>query len=151
MYNVRELHHETPEVHVSGICLRSALGAQSKNILIGKRSPNRVLYPELWACCGGQLRYGETFAQGVERHYESDIGVKVEASELLLQSYHIRINKGAVIPGVRLICEWISGEPVLGTNTEFRWVDFNDLLAMGRDVFVPDLFDTLVVLSRCSL
>lgn len=139
----RETYLECPEVHVAGVCVRGA--GPDRHVLLCRRSADRALFPGLWEGCGGQLRRGETFAQGVERHYQNELGITVTALAGVCCIYQI---DEPVIPGVRLLCLYQGGEPTSLNHSEIRWTRLSEVLAMPWEAFVPGLQNQIGALTR---
>ena len=144
-FQARELRKESPEVHVAGVCVRRDNGAVK--VLLMRRSEKRRLYKGLWEGCGGQLRYSESFSDGVARHFLTELGVAVNPVEAFNLLYHIREPNEPVIPGVRMLCEYIYGDPRVEPNySEFRWVTVDELHAMDAKEFIPGLKVQMLIL-----
>lgn len=132
-FQMREKRREAPEVHVAGICLKD------DRLLIARRSDCRSLFPGRWEGCGGQLRRGETFAEGVARHFRSEMGLTVSPVADRYKIYTIRHSDNPVIPGIRFLCRHVEGSPQSKNHSETRWVTLAETLAMPEDDF-PDGF-----------
>lgn len=133
----RELHRESPEVHVAGMCI----DATSKGIrlLLATRAPTRKLFPNLIEGCGGQLRASETFAEGVARHFRLEMGVDVNVLEDFHCFYAIREPNQPTIPGIRFLCELVRGEPRSPNHSEVKWVTEAEFRKMPAERFVGEL------------
>ena len=58
---------------VTGVIMNS-----KKQILISRRNPDKLLYPNLWECTGGSVKKGENSLEAVKREIEEEIGVNLE-------------------------------------------------------------------------
>jgi class 3 adenylate cyclase/ADP-ribose pyrophosphatase YjhB (NUDIX family) len=135
----RELRRETPEVHVAGTCITEDRHGGIK-LLVARRSPLRRLYPGKLEGCGGQLRYSETFVDGVRRHFSQEMHLDVEVLEELHCFYQIREPNEPVIPGIRFLCRRVgSNEPWSANHSEVRWVPEQELKNLPAEEFVGDL------------
>lgn len=109
------------EVHVSCLCLEKREG--KLHFLIGKRSSNRQLFPNLWECGGGQVNTNETFPKAVMRQMHEEFGLDVD---VLFPYRDYAINaEGKIIPGVGFVCVPNSKQDVKIDNIElidFKWV-----------------------------
>jgi 8-oxo-dGTP pyrophosphatase MutT (NUDIX family) len=125
------------EVHVAAICVRDN-GKGRFEILIGKRTPNRQLFPGYWECGGGQVFTGENFEVALERQIKGEFNIAVTV-EYPVGTYEIKTN-GAVIPGLRFICRPKDKQQEATVNpeelSECRWIDENSMDAYG---FIPGL------------
>jgi len=141
----REHRKESPEVHVAGTCIRKS--GDKTTILLIRRSQKRKLFKGLWDGCGGQLRYSETFGEGIARHFLTELNVAVRPFETIHRLYNIREPNEPVIPGLRILCEHISGEPYIEPNySESRWVTLDELKAMNDAEFMPGFKEQAVSL-----
>jgi class 3 adenylate cyclase len=142
----REDLRENPEVHVAGICFKKEKGAYF--VLLGKRSKERRLYPELFEGCGGQLARNELFYEGVIRHYKKEYHIDVKVFENVFGLYNINENNEPKIPGIRFLCEYVAGTPssrnhIPPTPKWFSEAEFRRL--SGKD-FIPGLKDEIAKL-----
>src|SRR6266566_4531359 len=72
----------------------------------------RRLYPGNWEGCGGQLRWSERFEEGVKRHFRTEMEVDVEVvARVPPVLYSIEEPNNPVIPGIRFLCRYRSGDP----------------------------------------
>lgn len=144
-YQPRETAPERVEIHVNGVLFR--LRHSMPVVLVGKRSPDRSLFPGLWEIgCGGQLKLGEGWSDGVRRHYTHDLGIFVQTMPAHASLYEIR-EIGAVIPGVRMLCAWIDGspDPRSPRYDAFDWQSI-DGLRMSKPDFIPGSVDEAIAL-----
>ena len=142
-FQMREKRAETPEVHVAGVCYRST----DKKFFIARRKVGREIVPGLWEGCGGQIRKGESFAQGIVRHYRGELSMTVRPIDDHYVTYFIKEKN---IPGIRYICEFIEGEPVLINHTEAKWVSLNELLAMPAQEFPAGFQGEVATLAKMA-
>jgi 8-oxo-dGTP pyrophosphatase MutT (NUDIX family) len=100
----REVIAEPVEVHVSGVCIRD--GVSGLEVLLGRRSAGKQLYPNLWHCGGGALRFGENFVEAVIRECRTEFGVDVEPLAPI-RTYEIAVPElhQKKIPGVVFLCQ----------------------------------------------
>jgi class 3 adenylate cyclase/isopentenyldiphosphate isomerase len=132
----RETLRETPEVHVAGLCFRKERGILKA--LLSRRSPNRRLFPNLYEGCGGQLARNESFVDGVKRHYKLELGIDIAVQEDR-HTFYLIISPGeGLIPGIKFMCRYKSGEPTSVNHTEFKWVSREELAAIPDDEFIPE-------------
>lgn len=144
-FQAREFLRETPEVHVAGVCVRSHSG--STQILIARRSANRSFYPNKWEGCGGQLRYSESFYDGVKRHYFTEMQVEVDVLRYVSpEIYTIEKPAEPVVPGLRFLCKYVGGEPTSPNHDECQWVSLDEFDKMPTEDFPPHLKEQAVKL-----
>jgi class 3 adenylate cyclase/ADP-ribose pyrophosphatase YjhB (NUDIX family) len=135
----RELLRETPEVHVAGTCITEDERGRVR-LLVARRTLERRLYPGKLEGCGGQLRYSETFAEGVQRHFSQEMGLEVEVLEQFHVFYEIREPNEPVIPGIRFLCKRIgSKEPRSTNHSELMWLTETQFRRTASADFVGDL------------
>ncbi len=134
-FHKREDMRESPEVHVAGYCIKSEGG--KTYILISRRSSERALYPGKLEGCGGQLRADETFTQGIERHYRTEMGISVKPMDFHYL-YVIEETGTPYIPGICFLCEYVDGEPSSSNHTDHRWVTLQQLREISVSEFIGD-------------
>jgi class 3 adenylate cyclase/isopentenyldiphosphate isomerase len=135
----RERLRETPEVHVAGTCLMEDRHRQIK-LLFARRSEERHLFPGKLEGCGGQLRYSETFDEGLRRHFRQEFGIEVEVLVPLHRFYEIREPNEPVILGIRFLCRRVGTKEASSANhSELTWVTEQQFHNMNRDDFVGNL------------
>jgi class 3 adenylate cyclase/ADP-ribose pyrophosphatase YjhB (NUDIX family) len=145
----RELLRETPEVHVAGTCITEDKQGRVK-LLVARRLPGRRLYPGKLEGCGGQLRYSETFVEGVRRHFSQEMNLDVEVLEQFHVFYEIREPNEPVIPGIRFLCRRVgSNEPWSSNHSELKWVTEEEFTNLPSAEFVGNLkHEMLQLLER---
>jgi 8-oxo-dGTP pyrophosphatase MutT (NUDIX family) len=133
---MREEGIDNLEVHVDGICF------DGDNVLIGKRSLVRKIYPGLWAGGGGQVRKGENFEEAITRQLKQEFRVIAKPIRVL-GVYEIQTPSSdqKKIPGVKFLCEiesFVNGEgPVINEEfDEWRWQPINKIDELD---FIPGL------------
>lgn len=143
----REQRRETPEVHVNGICMRKANG--TIELLISQRASDRRLYSGLYeGGTGGQLAHGESFVEGVKRHFKSEMGIDVEVLKNFSMHYEIREPNAPLIPGIRFLCRYQDGEPDSPRHSDIRWVTEDALRAMSEEKFIPGVKTEMLELTE---
>jgi class 3 adenylate cyclase/isopentenyldiphosphate isomerase len=134
----REQLREEPEVHVAGTCVRDVDGELS--LLVARRAADRKLYPGKLEGCGGQLRRSESFADGVRRHFDLELGLDVEVLTTFHRFYEVREPDLPLIPGVRFLCLITSDrEPRSDNHSEVRWLTEAEFRETPAAEFVGDL------------
>jgi len=139
----REDLRESPEVHVAGICFKDENGICS--ILLGQRKKTRKLFPSLYEGCGGQLARDELFHEGVMRHYEKEYQIKVKVRRDIFSLYEIIINNEPKIPGIRFLCDYVSGIPSSPNHIPPtpKWFTEAEFKKIPKDQFIPGLKDEM--------
>ncbi|WP_156326126.1 NUDIX domain-containing protein [Nonomuraea sp. SBT364] len=140
----RERLRETPEVHVAGTCFVED-GDGRIRLLLAKRAADRELFPGRLEGCGGQLRRSETFAEGLRRHFRSEMNIDVEVLSDLHCFYEIREPGAPVIPGIRFLCRKVGdNRPSSPNHSSLIWVREGDFRTMPAQTFVGDLKQELM-------
>ena len=118
---IREDGLNLVEVHVAGACVRFHEGRWQ--LLAGKRTHERSLYPDKWECGGGQVQKGEDFPAAVKRQIFEEFGLEV-VPQYPIEAYGIHVP-GSIIPGVRFLCIARHGTVRLDQRefSEYRWLD----------------------------
>ncbi|OCJ05489.1 hypothetical protein A6U85_00410 [Agrobacterium sp. 13-626] len=94
-------------------------------VLLVKRAPHKVWYPNRWDLVGGHVEHGETIEAALVREAQEEVGLtplrfhwlaelsEPQASDDLNVRYH-----------VYAVTEWDGGEPTLlgDEHTAMRWV-----------------------------
>jgi class 3 adenylate cyclase len=144
----RGVYRETPEVFVSGVCVRRERG--ELEVLAMKRSYQREFFPGLLeVTTGGQLAKDETFVHGVLRHFERELGLGVEVDESNFTIYQFGNRANEVIPGIRYLCWYRSGQPHLVNYEEFHWLSVAKFKETPEEEFLPSVKpDVLAMLGR---
>lgn len=142
------------EVHVAGLCIKK--DNNKLKILVGKRSPNRALFPNYWECGGGQVKSGENFISALKRQMKGEFNIDIEVGPPL-EVYDIK-TQDSVIPGVRFICLMTDENQAVSISEEFtdyRWIDEEKIDSYD---FIPGLKERLKsalatyrILNQCLL
>jgi 8-oxo-dGTP pyrophosphatase MutT (NUDIX family) len=140
MHTPREVKRHLIEVHVAGVCFRPA--GDTIEILVAKRKANRELYPSLLEGCGGQLHSGETFMQGVSRHFYNEMHLNVEVYRRIVMPYKIK-QGDRIIPGVRMLCRNIGGKAWSDNHDSVTWLPWVKFLQKPPKEFIPGLKDDM--------
>jgi 8-oxo-dGTP diphosphatase len=102
-----------------GTALVGALIVRSGMLLLGRRSPRKVICPDTWDVIGGHVEAGESFEDTLLRELEEEIGIRP-----LLYDEHSRhpLPQGNVLVLFRVM-QWAGGEPRLRNDehVELRW------------------------------
>lgn len=139
----RETHQESPEVHIAGSCFKEQNGRFE--ILFARRSPHRQLFAGKLEGCGGQLRQGESFTEGVQRHFLQELNLSVQPLKNIFTTYDIPLKQG-VIPGIRYLCKYAGGQPTLINHTDLIWLSEQEFLNADSTDFVGGLKNELLEL-----
>jgi class 3 adenylate cyclase len=135
----REHLRETPEVHVAGTCFDEE-GPGKLRLLFARRNEDRRLFPGKLEGCGGQLRYSETFVDGVRRHFRLELGLDVEVLADLHKFYDIREPNEPVIPGIRFLCRRVgTNEPTSSNHSELLWLTESEFHNTPAHEFVDNM------------
>ena len=139
----RESLRENPEVHVAGVCFKKEKGTCF--ILLGQRTKNRKLYPLLYEGCGGQLARNELFHEGVMRHYKKEYHIEVNVYKDIFILYDINTSNEPRIPGIRFLCEYVSGTPSSRNHVPPtpRWFSEAEFRKLPKEQFIPGLKDQM--------
>jgi len=140
-FRTREDEQYKIEAHVAGLCFRCING--EVQLLVGHRTQNRKLYPNLWECGGGQVHTEENFRDALHRQHFEEFGIQ---SKILqpFTTYEIIRPDGPKIPGIVFFCVSIeNGKENIQLNEaelcEYRWIteeqcrDFNMIPGMQNE------------------
>lgn len=136
-FHTRETLRETPEVHIAGFCYKQEDG--KIKILLAHRNKDRKLYPCKIEGCGGQLRYSETFEQGVVRHFRQEMNITVNVHSDIYSLYSIQLPQQPVIPGVVFLCKYVEGSPSSKNHSKLEWVSIDEIMTMDAELFIPNI------------
>jgi len=144
---------EPLEVHVTGLCYRRLQGTWF--VLLQRRAADRALYPNLLEGCGGRLHPGETFKEGVFRHFATELGVKVIVLETH-DFYEINCPEG-LIQGVRFLCTYMGEVDKASFDVAMGWHMREVVVGMNDQLFIPGVkakvlawFDELSVKNEAA-
>ena len=134
MYNSRIMTHEVV----------AALIVQSQMILLGKRSPERLMYPGVWDLFGGHMEPGEERQHTLVRELQEELDITPTQWRFLET---IRMPLPApddeLIAHLYLVREW-TGTPVNRQpeeHSEIRWLSLAQAVALPlADPIYPELF-----------
>jgi 8-oxo-dGTP pyrophosphatase MutT (NUDIX family) len=123
---------------------------REQKILLGKRSPHRRAYPNVWDILGGKKEEGESLEQALTREMREEIGVtprnvtKLTVLRDPMESLHDPMRYH-----IYRVDAWDGGEPALlnHEHTELRWFSIADACAQP-DLALPEyrnLFKKLVI------
>jgi 8-oxo-dGTP diphosphatase len=106
------------------ICAAAMLVRDSK-ILLGKRAPGQLLYPDVWDLPGGHLEAGESVDQALIRELMEELGIVPTRFVPLGKFDELNPEKyGAQQYHVYLVTEWsgliVNRQP--HEHSEIRWV-----------------------------
>ena len=102
-------------------------------ILLGKRSPARLLYPGVWDMIGGHREDGESLDQTLRREFEEEIGVTPSAfRELAVLAEPAPKINGERAYHVYAITAWRGPKPAMrgDEHTEIRWFTIAEALTL---------------------
>lgn len=111
----------------------AALIVRNGMILLGKRAPDRAIYPGVWDVFGGHMEAGETQAQSLVRELDGELGIRPTLWEYLetLAEDHVEQYGDARYHFYRLTA-W-DGTPENRQpheHTEIRWVPLDKAAQM---------------------
>ena len=138
----REKVREAPEVHIAGLCIKTE--GDDIKALIAKRNSDRKLFPSMYEGCGGQLKYSESFVEGVKRHFSREMHIDVDVIESIYSLYKIEVPGEPLIPGIRFLCKYIDGTPKSKNHTEVKWVSKDELIKIPSSKFIPGLKEEFI-------
>lgn len=104
-----------------------AVFVRKERILLGKRSPALLSFPNCWDVIGGHVEPGETVEQALVREAQEEVGLTPTRFSSVGQ-----LECGAILHFF-YIHEWRGGNPILLGNehTELRWFTIEE--ACGLD------------------
>lgn len=146
----REKESHKVEFHVAAVCF-DLDSEDAPRCLIGKRTKDRALFPDLWECGGGQLQAGETLSQALVRQMREEFGIDVEVL-FPLGEYFIETPEGG-IAGMKFVCSADSTQSITldpQELVEYAWVTEDDLDEYDLIPGVKnDIEESLSVLAEC--
>jgi A/G-specific adenine glycosylase len=106
---------------------RIAIGVikKSDKFLIAKRPPEGML-GGLWEFPGGKIKEGELPADACVREVKEELNLSVKVEKYLVQVKHAYTHFKVVIEV--FICNHPRGEIILNGLTDYRWVNFSELV-----------------------
>ena len=130
----------------------AALIVESGKILLGQRSPERLLYPDVWDMFGGHVEPGEGQEQTLARELEEELGI-TPSQWTFLETMTLDLPAAADEPAellivhLYLVSSW-TGAPVNRQPEEHStigWfsVEEANQLALA-DAMYPALFDKYI-------
>ena len=139
----RNTHDRTRQIHVGAAVMLRPTGA-GPELLLAQRPPGEAL-AGFWEFPGGKLEAGETALHAVVREVREELGVDVEAIELMAQETHLYPH------GLQVVLSFVRCTAPTGTlqpldGQAFRWVllaevDPEELLEADRP-FIRRLIDS---------
>lgn len=109
-------------------------------LLLTKRSPEKMAYPNFWALTGGAAQAGENGLQAVQRELWEETGIRAEQSEFVLVDQYKRKNclcdSYFLVKDVPLSA--LTMQP--GETCDAKWVSRGEFEAMiaRKEVAEPD-------------
>ena len=139
----RNTHDRTRQIHVGAAVMLRPTGA-GPELLLAQRPPGEAL-AGFWEFPGGKLEARETALHAVVREVREELGVDVEAIELMAQETHLYPH------GLQVVLSFVRCTAPTGTlqpldGQAFRWVllaevDPEELLEADRP-FIRRLIDS---------
>jgi mutator protein MutT len=105
-----------------------------KEILLGKRKPNSLLYPDVWGLPGGALEYGEELKECAKREIKEELGVGIKIIKKSSNVYENLPNKKVKFHSVDIVfyAKIISGKPIPKDETsEIKWFKPSEIKKMN--------------------
>jgi 8-oxo-dGTP diphosphatase len=114
------------------ICAGGLL-VRGDELLLARRSSERLFYPGVWDVVGGHCHAGEAPGEALVREVEEEIGVRpCTFKEIAVLSEPRPEEHGEARYHIFLVTAWGGGEPrLLGSeHSELRWVSLECALAL---------------------
>jgi 8-oxo-dGTP diphosphatase len=109
----------TPTIRVVAAAL-----IHNDRLLVARRGPQQS-QAGLWELPGGKVELGETDQQALTREIAEELGLEIEAHEILGENRHDYGAKVVVLVAIR--ASLIAGDLVLREHSEARWAQADDL------------------------
>lgn len=116
-----------------------AVFARDGLVLLVKRAPHKIWYPNQWDLVGGHVEDGESVETALVREAQEEVGLTPLRFHRLAEFSETQANDGLNVRyHVYAVTEWEGGEPrLLGDeHTAMRWVKACDVL-MLEDIAHP--------------
>jgi len=104
----------------SPILVMAAIIEDKGKYLITQR-PKDVHNAERWEFPGGKVDFGEDPRYALVREIEEEIGIKIEADDILELSSHVYDEKKHIVL-VACLCKYVSGKVKKKEIKDFKWV-----------------------------
>ena len=124
----------------------AALLIQDNKILLGHRSPNRLVYPDVWDVFGGHMESGEDQLQTLVRELQEELGI-VANQWSYIETLAVPTEQSGEVAEVSIhlyfVSTW-SGTPTnlqLHEHTEIQWFSLSQAIKLDlADPIYPQLF-----------
>jgi 8-oxo-dGTP pyrophosphatase MutT (NUDIX family) len=116
------------EVFVSTYCYRINR-VRGPEILLLKRTPQRLSNPDLWECGGGTVHANESFEAAAQRQLQEETGMTASRWKTL-ECFEVEISHGEIVPGIAFSCKAKPDAQVKidpREHAEYRWVTIGDM------------------------
>jgi 8-oxo-dGTP diphosphatase len=130
----------------------AALIVESRKILLGQRSPERLFYPDVWDMFGGHMEPGEGREQTLVRELEEELGI-TPTQWTFLETMTLDLPAAADEPAEQLIVHlylvtsW-TGTPVNRQPEEHSTIGWFSVEEANRlalaDAMYPGLFEKYI-------
>lgn len=118
--------------------------------LITLRGPKAKNERGTWEIPGGKVEFGESIEQAIKREIMEEHGIEIEVKELLQVADHIIPDEKQHWVSPTLICEIVSGKPVIKEPekcSEIRWVSLEEAQQLPLSIVTKSDIEVLKGIS----
>ena len=106
-----------------------AILLRGREILLGRRSPERRAYPSTWDILGGRVEDGESAEAALLRELGEEIGIAPTEFRHIKNLFDDNVGgRGAATYHVYVVTAWSGGEPVINNHehSALKWFPIAD-------------------------
>lgn len=118
----------TDEVIDMQVQVAGALLVRDDRVLMGLRSPAKLIFPEKWDCIGGKVENRESAAEALVRELREELDITLTRwsplTTIITTKFKLHLFAGL---------EWVGGEPTMlgDEHTNLCWFTPNELATLS--------------------
>lgn len=120
---------------------------QTKEVLLHKRDSNTNVNPDKWAFFGGTSQDGENSVQTFIREIKEELGITLEASEVIPLCDYLNTDRGTHRYSFYVISDAKKEDMVLGEGSDFDWVPLDTVFRLDATQKTFDDLNTFLNLK----